>query len=158
MLNDENLSKEVRRSLTNILIATETADEMAANLSSIISDVKAGRGSAGKLLRDSSFAISLHQAVTGVQQIEVKADELVTALHHTVTLLQQDMKAARGPAGAAIYDTAMTASIQRSLLNVEAATAAFNENMEAMRHHFLFKGYFKKQEKAMKKAAKDEGQ
>jgi phospholipid/cholesterol/gamma-HCH transport system substrate-binding protein len=39
----------------------------------------------------------------------------------------------------------------QTLKNVEQGTARFNENMEAMKHNFLFRGYFRKQEKEKKK-------
>jgi phospholipid/cholesterol/gamma-HCH transport system substrate-binding protein len=35
--------------------------------------------------------------------------------------------------------------------NVQKGTAAFSENMEALKHNFLLRGYFRKQEKAAKK-------
>ena len=41
------------------------------------------------------------------------------------------------------------------MTNINEASAKLNENMEAMRHNFLFKGYFKKQEKEKAKAAKE---
>jgi phospholipid/cholesterol/gamma-HCH transport system substrate-binding protein len=44
--------------------------------------------------------------------------------------------------------------MNRTLDNVEKGTAAFNENMVAMRQHFLFKGYFKKQDKEKAKEQK----
>jgi phospholipid/cholesterol/gamma-HCH transport system substrate-binding protein len=31
--------------------------------------------------------------------------------------------------------------------NIEAGTAAFNQDMEALKHNFLIRGYFRKQEK-----------
>ena len=43
------------------------------------------------------------------------------------------------------------------MTNINQASIKLNENMEAMRHNFLFSGYFKKQEKAKAKAAKAEG-
>ena len=42
------------------------------------------------------------------------------------------------------------------MTNINQASIKLNENMEAMRHNFLFKGYFKKQEKEKAKAAKAE--
>ncbi|HCW07282.1 MAG TPA: MCE family protein, partial [Cytophagales bacterium] len=37
----------------------------------------------------------------------------------------------------------------------EQGTQRFNENMEALKHNFLFRGYFKKQEKEAKASKKE---
>jgi phospholipid/cholesterol/gamma-HCH transport system substrate-binding protein len=52
-------------------------------------------------------------------------------------------------------DSVMAERLRRTLEHVEEGTAAFNLNMEAMRHNFLFRGYFKKLEKQQKKAEKE---
>ena len=40
------------------------------------------------------------------------------------------------------------------MTNINAASIKLNEDLEAMKHNFLLRGYFKKQEKAKAKAAK----
>jgi phospholipid/cholesterol/gamma-HCH transport system substrate-binding protein len=56
-----------------------------------------------------------------------------------------------GPAGALLHDTLMQEDLRQTLRNINDGTARFNENMEAMKHNFLFRGYFRKQEKQKKK-------
>jgi phospholipid/cholesterol/gamma-HCH transport system substrate-binding protein len=53
-----------------------------------------------------------------------------------------------------LNDTAVSGNIRRTLANVEKGSASFNENMEAMKHNFFFRGYFKKQEKGKKEQNK----
>ena len=65
-----------------------------------------------------------------------------------------DIEEGPGMANLILKDTAITGKVNRTLDNVEKGTAAFNENMEAMRHNFLFKGYFKKQDKEKAKEQK----
>ena len=38
-----------------------------------------------------------------------------------------------------------------SLDNIQKGTDGFNQNMEALKHNFLLRGYFKKQEKQRRK-------
>jgi phospholipid/cholesterol/gamma-HCH transport system substrate-binding protein len=40
------------------------------------------------------------------------------------------------------------------MTNINAASIKLNEDLEAMKHNFLLRGYFKKQEKEKAKAAK----
>ena len=51
-------------------------------------------------------------------------------------------------------DTTLVNDIDETVKNVKQGSVLLNENLEAMRHNFLFKGYFKKMEKEEKKEAK----
>ncbi|MBK8193766.1 MAG: hypothetical protein IPK76_11400 [Lewinellaceae bacterium] len=53
-------------------------------------------------------------------------------------------------------DSLAAARLQNTLGNLEEGTARFNENMEALKHNFLFRRYFKKLEKEKKKKEKAE--
>jgi phospholipid/cholesterol/gamma-HCH transport system substrate-binding protein len=61
------------------------------------------------------------------------------------------LKRGEGPAGALLSDSLMLENLNQTFRNVEEGTAKFNENMEAMQQHPLFRGYFKDKEKAKKK-------
>jgi phospholipid/cholesterol/gamma-HCH transport system substrate-binding protein len=46
-----------------------------------------------------------------------------------------------------INDTLAATEIRQTLTNLNQGTKAFNENMEALKHNFLFRRYFRKLEK-----------
>ena len=59
--------------------------------------------------------------------------------------------------GALSYFTSeevLVKDIDTVMQNIKESTARFNENMEALKHNFLFRGYFKKQERKLKREAK----
>jgi len=45
-------------------------------------------------------------------------------------------------------------SLKSTLKNINEGTDKFNQNMEALKHNFLTRGYFKKLEREEKKQAK----
>jgi phospholipid/cholesterol/gamma-HCH transport system substrate-binding protein len=53
-------------------------------------------------------------------------------------------------------DTTLVKRLSVTMKNIEEGTAKFNENMEALKHNFLTRGYFKKLERKERKAAKKE--
>jgi len=55
-----------------------------------------------------------------------------------------------------IQDSTMAGNLDATMLNLRKSTRGLDENMEAAKHNFLLKGYFKKQEKAKEKKLKDE--
>jgi phospholipid/cholesterol/gamma-HCH transport system substrate-binding protein len=49
-------------------------------------------------------------------------------------------------------DPNLVKKIDSTMTNLNKATILLNEDLEAMKHSFLLRGYFKKQEKAKQKA------
>jgi phospholipid/cholesterol/gamma-HCH transport system substrate-binding protein len=68
--------------------------------------------------------------------------------------LQQQLEQGQGTAGILLSDSTTGANLQASLENIRRGTAAFEQNMEALKHNFLLRGYFRKLEKQKKKEAK----
>jgi phospholipid/cholesterol/gamma-HCH transport system substrate-binding protein len=49
--------------------------------------------------------------------------------------------------GVLLADTAVASQLRKTLENAESASARLDENMEAMQHNFLLRGYFRKKAK-----------
>jgi phospholipid/cholesterol/gamma-HCH transport system substrate-binding protein len=56
-----------------------------------------------------------------------------------------------GTMGRLINDTITSGNIDETILNLKNSSKSLDENMEALKHNFLFRGYFKK--KAREKEA-----
>jgi len=153
LLHDKRLPQSIVASLNNIQLTTEKAHRTVADLHLIIADVKSGKGSVGELLRDSTFSDELNKAVTGLHAIETRVDTLAQQLSGLVLTIQRDLATGKGPVPAALHDSLMVAKVHSILSHVDTSTVMLNENLEAMRHNFLFRGYFKKQEKEKQKQA-----
>lgn len=145
ILEDSTLPVHLRVSLVNIRKASNDISHAAADLDEMVKGVAQGEGVAGLLLKDTSAKRSLSTAILNIQNASAEADQLVTKLDKMV----MDIESGRdsSAAGLILGDTSVVGSINRSLSNIEAGTASFSENMEALKHNFLFRGYFRKKEK-----------
>lgn len=65
--------------------------------------------------------------------------------------INTDINEGKGAVNALLKDSAIVIKLNKSLENIEKGTTSFNQNMEALKHHFLFSGYFKKLEKQKEK-------
>ncbi len=52
-------------------------------------------------------------------------------------------------------DEVLVKNIDSTMINVKEAAEKLNENMEALKHNFLFRGYFKKLERQERREAKE---
>jgi len=137
-----------------VQLATTRAAVMTNDLQSIINSVKNGKGSLGAVLTDTAFAQNLNDAILKIKEVGNKADELAFALNSVIANVQQDVNTGKGPVNALLKDSSMVTKISISLDNIQKGTNAFSENMEALKHNILFRGYFRKQEKQKQKASK----
>ncbi len=53
----------------------------------------------------------------------------------------------KGALNYVVKDTSFVNHLDKSMQNIEEATFRFNQNMEALKHNILFRGYFRKLER-----------
>lgn len=151
LLNDNTLPQNLRISVANIRSATARAGNMVDNLDAIVMDVKKGKGSVGTLLKDTLFAKNLNEAIMKIKGVGDEADALAGTINNLVNSIQQDVNNGNGTINALFKDSLLAIKLNTSLENIQKGTDGFNQNMEALKHNFLFRGYFKKLEKQKKK-------
>jgi len=153
LLNEKSIPRNIKFSAENIQLASERAAQMIDDLHLLVENIKNGKGSLGALLTDSSFAINLNDAVDKVSTVAIHVDTLSQQLNQFVSLVRSDVNNGKGVANALLKDSAITTKLNQSLDHIEKGTEAFSQDMEALKHNFLLRGYFRKLEK---RAQKDE--
>ncbi len=153
LLSDESLGYNLKASLLNLNRATANAALLMDNANATLLLASEGQGTLATILTDTALAAELRRTVTQLQAVENGARQLAGDLDAVVGAVDRDYREGAGPVGALLRDSIMTLRLSNSLDNVEKGTAAFNENMEALKHNFFFRGYFKKLEKKKKKEA-----
>ena len=73
---------------------------------------------------------------------------LITA---DISVLTATVRDGNGPIGKLFMDSSMAKSLNRTIVNVQHAAGGFSDNMEAVKHNFLLRGYYKKKELQAKK-------
>lgn len=144
LLNDGGIGKSLKSSLRHINQTTANASEMTNSLNALVAQMKAGKGGAGILLADTGFAKNLQEAMVRIRMAGENADKLVAQLN-------KDITGGKGPWNVLIKDSVAARNISQTLENIQKGTDGFNQNMEALKHNFLFRGYFKDLEKAKNK-------
>jgi phospholipid/cholesterol/gamma-HCH transport system substrate-binding protein len=156
LLNEEGLPNDLKKSALNIRTATSRANEMIADLQLIVKDVKAGKGSLGAIITDTAIAQNLNTAILKIKAVGDRADQLSLQISNVVAGIQKDINKGPGTVNALLKDSATANKISKSLENIQKGTDGFNQNMEALKHNFFFKGYFRRLEKEKKKQAENQ--
>ena len=150
VLDNEALPKNIFKSVSNIRSATVKADLMVKDLQTIIADVKQGKGSMGKIITDTAIAYNLNEAIEKIKLVGNQADILAADLHAFTLSVKNDVNNGKGTVHSLLKDSVLVQKLNNSLQNIEKGTDGFNQNMEALKSNFLFRGYFRKLEKQKK--------
>lgn len=147
MIDDKTIPKGIRFSIENIRQGTIKSLGIVNDLSTIVKEVKEGKGSAGALLKDTLYVHNLNEAILKIKSAGTEADSIARSIKNIVAELQHEMETGKGPFNALFRDSSITTKLDTSLDNIMKGTDGFNQNMEALKHNILFRGYFRKQEK-----------
>lgn len=156
VLNDKGMGQNVHSILTNINKASENANELTSGLNNTISQIKQGKGAAGLLLTDTAFSSGLNLAMAKIKAASDHANNLTIKLNNVVNELNGDISNGNGTLHLLLNDSTFANNLRRSMENIQNGTGSFSQDMEALKHNFLLRGYFKNLEKQQKKAKASE--
>lgn len=135
-------------------------------------DSKAGIGSEGiigdkvvvlsqgnsnsKIVKDGQRIASTEPVETDaiIQSLQVTSDNAAVASGEIAEILIK-INSGEGTLGRLINDESMAKDIDQTISNLKSSTKGLDENMEAAKHNFLLRGYFKKKEKEEAKKKKE---
>ena len=143
LLNDTTLKLQVLSTFSNLKRATNQINDFLSELKQITNDVNEGRGLAGWLVNDTSTQMKIKLTLN---ELRLAADN-INASTDSLNKLVSDLSRGKGTIPALMKDTSMVNDLRSALQNLNEGTGKFNENMEALQHHFLFRKYFKDKEK-----------
>lgn len=92
-----------------------------------------------------------------LSSIKVTAENASVITEHLAEVMKK-INNGEGTLGRLLSDTTIASTLSRTITNLQSGTKGFSENMEAAKHNFLLKGYFKKKEKQEKENAEKEKQ
>ena len=102
------------------------------------------------ILNDTISGQKLKNVVTN---LETSSNEIQSLLSH-VNSVVDDLNSSEGAYNYIVRDTSIVNSLKATLNNINEGTDKFNQNMEALKHNVLTRGYFKKLERDEQKEAK----
>lgn len=154
LLDDKGMAANFKASAANIRAVTEKAKDIVQDINTLTTDLRIGKGSLGQLLTDTAFVSNLNGAVNSIKTIGIIADSLSMRINKTIQGIDNEVQNGKGIFHLLLKDTSLVNKFNASIENIREGTEGFNQNMEALKHNFLFSGYFKKLERERLKEAK----
>jgi phospholipid/cholesterol/gamma-HCH transport system substrate-binding protein len=146
LLNDTIMASDMKQMLHYLKVSSKETTISVKNLNHLLSSLEDDRNVIG-VLKDTVTA-------TKIKNIVVKLDKSATVMHHAINNLDTavvDIKEGKGAINYLIKDPVSAQKIDSLINNTNQASQLLKEDLEALKHNFLLRGYFKKQEKAKQK-------
>ena len=80
--------------------------------------------------------------------------DYLTATSSKLETFIDHLEDGEGVVSMVVHDTVFVNDLKQTVANINEGSARFNENMEALKHNFLFRRYFKRQAKKQNKKFK----
>ena len=144
LLNDTVMAKNLMQTSMNLKSMSQGANLALERLNGMITDLDFENSVANVLVGDS---ISGQQMKDILENLETTTIKMVS-ISRSLDSLSNKIAKGRGAVDYLTTDTTLVRQLERTMKNVEEGTTRFNENMEALKHNFLTRRYFRQQEKA----------
>ena len=149
LIEDAEMASDVKQTVSNLKTASANTSATVLELKKIIRAVNYDESLAAVLLSDTASANKMKSIIENIEQSSLDIDAVIANLNSVIL----DVKNGKGTVNYMINDTVLVNNIDETMKNIKEGSVRLNENLEALKHNFLFRGYFRKLEKQKLKEA-----
>jgi len=150
LINDPEMANSLKETSNNLKTASKSASNSLAEFNKIIKAINFDESLAAVVLSDSISATKLKSIIANLENTSLGIDSVISNINN-VTL---NIKSGKGAFNYMLNDTLLVENIDVTMKNIKEGSIQLNENLEALKHNFLTRGYFKKLEKEKAKEEK----
>ncbi|VXB30873.1 Phospholipid/cholesterol/gamma-HCH transport system substrate-binding protein [Flavobacterium sp. 9AF] len=146
LINDSTASNDIKQIVANLKQTSYEASKTIRLLNGIITSINFDKSVAGLLLNDTLQAKKMKTIIANLEITSLNINKTIDSLNKTIV----NVKNGKGAINYLSNDKEFVENLDQTIKNLNEGTDKFNQNMEALKSNFLFRGYFKKLEKEKK--------
>ena len=139
LLSDSIIAENIRTAIVQFKITGNNTAMLTGDLRKIVLNIKSGKGTVGTLLTDTLFSRQLKEIVVNMKVIS----DSVLLISGDFKNISGQLRKGKGAIGTLLTDTTFVNNLNKSMKNIKDGSGNFNENMQALKHSWPFKKYFK---------------
>ncbi len=144
LLTDETLSNELNATMLTLKKASSNMASLSANVADYTSKLHAKGTLANDLVTDTVIFTKLRSTVQQLQQVAETSQGVIDNLKTTSNNLNEGLNNKNAPIGMLLHDEQAASNIKITLKNLQSGTKKLDDDLEALQHNFLLRGFFRK--------------
>ncbi|MFZ1703614.1 MAG: MlaD family protein [Saprospiraceae bacterium] len=157
ILRDSSITKDIKSLLNNIQRTSNESVKTVEKLNMLIESLDKDNNVIGAI-RDPEVAIQVKKIISNVQNSSADLNKLMANLDKTISTFDQTVLNIKDGDGLVNYlsnDATLVKQVDQTMNNLDStvlqlnmAGIKLNESLEAVKHHWLLRSYFRKLEKS----------
>jgi phospholipid/cholesterol/gamma-HCH transport system substrate-binding protein len=160
----------------SLQVIAVNAEDFTQQLGQTMTQINSGQGTLGRLIQDTVIADNLNKTILNLRASSKGLGQTLEASQSNISAIMGSLEviaantenfsqqleetmvqinSGSGTVGRLVQDTTIAENLNQTLINLKNSSEGLDENMEALKHNFLFKGYFKKLARKEKQIEKD---
>jgi phospholipid/cholesterol/gamma-HCH transport system substrate-binding protein len=147
LLTDETLINELNATSITFRKVSQNIEALTANAASYTARLNTKGSLASDLVSDTVIFSTLRSTISQLQKVSVTADSVIGNLKATSSNFNDALNNSKAPIGMLLHDEQAAANLKVTLQNLQSGTKKLDEDLEAVQHNFLLRGFFRKKAK-----------
>ncbi|RYM36093.1 MCE family protein [Brumimicrobium glaciale] len=143
LINDTLMAQNIQLSVVELRKTTEATSLAISKINTIISKINYDESAAAVILSDTAAANQMRSIFTSLEKSSKDVNQVTKNLNEYII----EIKNGKGAINHLTQDEDLVREIDSTMIDIKESADKLNKNMEALKHSFLFRRYFKKQEK-----------
>ncbi|MGE7776138.1 MlaD family protein [Chitinophaga sp. NPDC101104] len=154
LISSDTVYNDLKGAIAGLQRTTENTRRITANLTDYTGKLQSKGSLANDLVTDTVVFSNLRSSMSRIESASKGIDSVMNNLQAASASVNDNLKSNKTPAGLLLNDEATAQSLKTTIKNLQSSTYKLDENMEALQHNFLLRGFFRRRDKAEAKEQK----
>ena len=150
LINDPSALNTLQASLSNFKTVSLNSKKVIDNIQGFTERMNTEGSSINRIFSDTVMYDSINVIISQIKEITVTAGAVsnnIKTFAENIKNASSSLQDTNNTAGMILHSKQLAQQLQLIINNLEDASYKMDEDLEAIQHNFLFRGYFKKKQK-----------
>lgn len=153
ILSDDKLANDLQAAMMGLRMASVQVQKITSDVAAYTSQLQSEGSLTYNLVHDTVVYSRLKSTASQIQLASAtikESSDNVKRITDNIESVSKRLDSTGSPVGVLLNDEEAGDNLRLTLENLQMGSKKLDENLEALQHNFLFKGFFKKKEKQQK--------
>jgi len=144
LMTDDTLVNNLDATTLTLKRAALSVEKLSSNVAAYTAKLSTKGSLADDLVTDTIIFSKLRSTVQQLQQLAETSKSVVDNLKASTNTFNEGLNNKNAPVGMLLHDEQAATNIKATLQNLQSGTKKLDEDLEALQHNFLLRGFFRK--------------